>query len=399
VKWTNKGHEFDEPGQYLKNISKIYVFGAGHHGEQFYRHLEWLGIENDFDINYVDSNPAKQNSLFMGRRVIPPVRLKAEFCGGSVLIIAAEQNVMEEILGTLDHGTVEIGRNCFTTCWVNAKAPLTGRVFFPVLMLYRYGKLYTDMAAHIPTSRCNLRCRHCLNFIPSFREPKDSPLDVAVSEADAYFSKVDFCALYNINGGEVFLMPHLHEIINYIGDKYRDRIYELLLITNGTVTPPPVLVDAVKANNVRVKVDDYRDAVPSISERYNKVIDVLSRAGVNYYVHKTDTWINLLDNAVKLAGDGDCRARNSACAIPYRHLKGTRLAHCDWNSFAADAGVYADNDSDYIDILAASKAELMEFQIGFTEKGYVTMCRECNGHLTINKNFVPAAEQVSAGEA
>jgi len=67
MKWNNKEHELDAIGEYLRGIETIYLWGAGGVGKRYFNRFPWLGIENDFEIIFVDSNPAKQGIEYYGK--------------------------------------------------------------------------------------------------------------------------------------------------------------------------------------------------------------------------------------------------------------------------------------------------------------------------------------------
>jgi organic radical activating enzyme len=396
MKWTNRGHEFDELGAYLCNLQKIYIWGAGEAGKHFYNQLLWLGIVDDYDIEFVDSNTCKQNTYYCDKIIISPEKLLNDFTDGGESVIVITTSAKSIINSISSVNNIRLKYNCFTSCWTNnGKAPQTGKLLLPILMMYKYGKLYTDMVAHICTHRCNLRCKHCLNFITYFKNSSDDTLETIKNEANIYFSKVDFVSLYHINGGEVFLMPHIHEIVDYIGSNYRKRIFELLLTTNGTIPPTDKLLDSIKRNDATLWIDDYRETIPAIRVKYNKTIAKVKEAGIRYSEIKVDHWLDLKpknDNFF-ITDENACITRYIQCANPFRRLRGGNLVACVWHSCAVAAGIENYSSGDFLDISSVMKKEIMEFQFGFTEKGYVEMCKNCAGFLPINKNFIPVAQQ------
>ena len=43
MKWTNKGHQFDEIGKMLQNKRIFYIYGAGENGKHVLEHIKFLG--------------------------------------------------------------------------------------------------------------------------------------------------------------------------------------------------------------------------------------------------------------------------------------------------------------------------------------------------------------------
>ena len=41
-----------------------------------------------------------------------------------------------------------------------------------------------------------------------------------------------------------------------------------------------------------------------------------------------------------------------------------------------------------------NKRTLMQFDLGYNQKGYLDFCNYCNGYERVNKNFIKAAKQI-----
>ena len=88
------------------------------------------------------------------------------------------------------------------------------------------------------TSRCTLKCKHCNLFIGHVPEQFDIDLNRLKNNFNIFFESVDFVYEYTLLGGEPFLHKNIGEIILYLGDKYRDKIGQINLISNGTIVYP-----------------------------------------------------------------------------------------------------------------------------------------------------------------
>lgn len=60
---------------------------------------------------------------------------------------------------------------------------------------------------------------------------------------------------------------------------------------------------------------------------------------------------------------------------------------------AINLGYIHDESNNSFDLRNCRSSELVEFQAGYTEKGYFDMCKTCNGYIPINRNFVKAGYQ------
>ena len=48
---------------------------------------------------------------------------------------------------------------------------------------------------------CNLRCKHCLAFIPYYKDPRNMEYREAVLQLKMYFTVVDSVELFTVTGG------------------------------------------------------------------------------------------------------------------------------------------------------------------------------------------------------
>jgi hypothetical protein len=48
---------------------------------------------------------------------------------------------------------------------------------------------------------------------------------------------------------------------------------------------------------------------------------------------------------------------------------------------------------DYHDA-SVTKEVIVEWHMGYQDKGYLEICDHCNGWVTTNRNFIPVAEQI-----
>jgi hypothetical protein len=68
-----------------------------------------------------------------------------------------------------------------------------------------------------------------------------------------------------------------------------------------------------------------------------------------------------------------------SCTAPFRGLNNGKFYYCHLNTSAVLTGLFPLNENDYVDMKSISTDELLKFDLGFTDLGYVTMCDNCNG--------------------
>ena len=66
-------------------------------------------------------------------------------------------------------------------------------------------------------------------------------------------------------------------------------------------------------------------------------------------------------------------------------MRNGRVYYCNFSSFAVTAGIIQDNPANYYDLNSTvNKKELTEFLLGYSELGYDTFCKLCNGISAAN---------------
>jgi hypothetical protein len=223
-------------------------------------------------------------------------------------------------------------------------------------------------------------------------------LEQVERDVDTFFNAVDYIMLFHISGGEPFLYPHLKELITYIGENYREKIHYLQTVTNGTVVLKDDILEVLAKYRAGVTVDDYRDAVPELTESFGKVVDRLEKYGIRYEINKADQWIDLAPETTDHSDWSEQRLIEhfESCNEPWQELRDGKLYSCNYASYAAIAGLAEESEEEVFHLDTFTKdrrKELMEFRLGYNEKGYVNFCKNCAGFVDINPNLVEPAKQ------
>jgi hypothetical protein len=379
MKWVNKGHEFDELGATLQKLNAIYLFGAGMNGKTAYKkYCDKINIRG-----FIDNDPDKQGGNLCRLEVLAPAAVKP--ADDEAIVISAQPS----LIGVMTEQMRNMGYegNVF---------PM--QTFFPVLDMYKFMEVCLTSVSFLPTTACNLKCKHCLNFSPFIERHITRPIEQLKLDLDFLFSRIDTLLLLHISGGEPFIYPRLPELIDYIVQNFNSKLGLLEMTTNGTIIPSERLFKAMRDGNVYLTVDDYNDAVPLYREKHGKLLEKLNTYGISYRILKANSWIDLAppgtDNSL-LSDEQLCDYFN-ACAVPWQEYRDGKLWLCNYAAYADVAGKQEAQSNDYFDLAgltADNKYELVEFRLGYSEKGYARFCRHCLGYNT-NPKTVPVAEQL-----
>ena len=383
MKWNNRGHEYDDMYKNICAKEGFYLFGAGDYGTQF------LNIfKNEIKIlGYIDNNPAKQGKIVNGIECYSLEKIKLESNQGIIVTMSQIARV-QPVAQLQDKG------------YVNQKDYFIIEEFISVYNVYKYDKVYFSAISFLPSTACNLNCRHCLNFNPFAKQFYIREWDDLVRDVDLFFSCVDHIMLFHVSGGEPMIYKHTADLIEYIDKNYGDRIDTLRTVTNGTVVPKEETLEKLSKCNVEVTVDDYRDAVPKFKEKFERTLAKFDEYGIKYYLNKVDSWIDLAPERTDYSNltEEQLIQHRDDCNQSWQELRDGKLYSCNYAAYATVAGIAGDQDLEETfnlkEFTADKKKELVEFRLGYTTKGYSNFCKKCRGFTKYNTDEVKPATQV-----
>lgn len=394
MRWTNKGSEFDNIGEKIvdcfNNRENIFIYGAGNLGGQVPEAIKPLKLLKGF----IDSDIKKQEKIYLGYKVHSPEEFfKYQNPDKCTVIIAASVQNTPAILEKLSiNGYVE-GVNCF-------KHQEFIDYYLPILFTYKYNKAFLNTNTIMITELCSLKCKDCSLLIPYIKSPTHRNLSVLKKDIDLYFSKIDFTYRWTLTGGEPLLYPNLKEIIEYVGINYSEQIGTFQLFTNGTVLPPQDILDVLKKYKVSVTISDYSDQLARIENKISQFENYLKNYNIRYIrQNSADKWVDYGFAHVNRTdhSEADMIKFFDYCKTPCRGYKNGLLFYCI-NAHMLNKIHFNDDSIDgYINLnncLSSYKKDILEFNLGYNDRGYLHACRKCNGYVAINKNFIQAAIQL-----
>ena len=388
MKWTNRGHELDDLGIEYAKIANLYIWGAGKGGKECIDFLRWLKVDNNFVIKYVDSNCEKQGTEYCGINVIAPEDLFAEYNDNSVIV-----STIGEVSSLLAK------KNMRYFNWVHEHTGNKNFVqnFLCVWFLYKCGKLLSHWTSFNITLKCNLNCKGCLNHNEYIHNVYDIASEKYKEHFSVLFSKFDYLYSFHLCGGEPQLYKELPQLLRYLNENYRDRIFDFFMITNGTIVPSDEVIAALKESRCRIIVDDYSENASLCAKRLPLVLKKLKEYDISYVRNKPSSWFDLdFDNTDNSALNEDEMIKwRDSCNTFLNYVADCRIYSCCFEQYAMVAGVV--EEAEYIDIRSTSKKELLEYRLGYTPKGYVNFCRRCRG-IGANMKTMPPAVQVPKKE-
>lgn len=388
MKWNKRGRELDKRAETIvkefADRKQIVLFGAGQRGAELRKILEHYGIFGGF----IDNDPVKQENGYEGAKVYSLESFHERRITSWIAITASDSNV-GVIAGQLENA----GYKRESDFWHYEEFI---KDIFPILSFYFFQKLFVYLAQISVTERCTLHCKKCAHACHKVAMTADDmKLDMAKESADFFFRHVDVVNEFVLIGGEPFLYADLGELIDYIGRNYREKILTFAITTNGTILPSDEIVELCKRHRVTVRVSDYSDTIPKLQPRYDLLYDKLSEVEViAWKTKKEDCWfdygfeeVDRGGNVCQLVGAFD------RCRTDCREIRGSRYYYCVMARTVPENMGWSIGAEDYLELKdLQDKKILFEYQQGFSEKGYVDLCRHCRG-AEAPQFLIPAAEQ------
>lgn len=384
MKWKNKGHEYDEMYKNIEGKKRFYLFGAGDYGCQF-----MSMFKNEITIvGYIDNCHDKIGKIINGIRcyALDDIRLEDD---EAIILTMSQIARVKPIEQLCESGKIR-----------NVDYFLLEE-FISVYNVYKYNKVYLSSISFLPSTVCNLNCKHCLNFNPYTKQFYVREWDQLIKDVDTFFSCVDYIMLFHVSGGEPLLYKHTADLIEYIDKNYGHKIGTLRTVTNGTVVPKDDVLEKLSRCNVEITVDDYREEVPRFNDRFDQLIEKLEEYNIKYYINKAEVWIDLAPDTTDYSNwsDEELIQHRDSCSQSWEELRAGKLYSCNYAAYATVAGIAGEQDYEETynleEFTDDRKKELIEFRLGYTEKGYTNFCKKCRGFTSENTMEMKPALQTN----
>lgn len=323
-----------------------YLWGAGNVGKRALAYLAPLGILDGI----IDNSPAKQGQHIYGLEVYGYEKIKSLLRASGVIIAHFEPVKTEELLARDSIRSWRLAE--FIPMWFQAQKHqnAVGFLDFPI------------------TTRCSLNCRDCMQYIP-YRKKKDIPLESLKRDLDSLFWHISFVGEMSIIGGEPFLHEQLPELLEYIGDHYRNQIGSLVITTNGTIVPEDWVLDICSRIGVFISISDYSKTLQKLEGKIENLEFAAQEAGISIE-RKRWSWT--------VPGRFDAVNDNVDCTMSHMQLMAGKLWRCTLMAAGSAAGFCSTSDKyDYFDLLQGKVGAIQEFLTIDTLAKKTTQCGKC----------------------
>jgi organic radical activating enzyme len=380
MSWKNQGHVFDEVGYLLKDKKNLYIYGVGDYTAELVRVIDYIKGWTKWNVCMVDRDVNKQKEQPYGYPVISPEEFFNAKKEDYFIVIGTFGNGADEIHGIIDENLGENALTFYAFDFIHT--------YLSVYFLYKHNMVFFAAQNMLPSTVCNLNCRDCLNFTPYIQQHHIETVEQLKKDANLFFNAVDLVYRFNLSGGEPLLYKNLIEVIQYIGENYRDRIIQFELVTNGTLVPSDELCEVLDKYKIQVTLDDYRKSIEH--EQYEKCLQKLRKYNnIEVVENCVDKWFRMYipeidENRRETKEELICKY--NSCKVPFSALWHGKISSCTYMTFAYKAGLCEWDETASYDLEnydETKKKELVEFRLRQCENGYVEFCKKCGGWCTI----------------
>jgi organic radical activating enzyme len=395
MKYNPNLHNFEKFIQEWDTETEYVLFGASKECVQFIRSVDYLLGNNVLKIKYIVDHDVKDESTILNVNEI------SSFYHQSKNLVNTRENLKLVHIDNFE----PTGENVIITSdeyrqyykeyldKLNVKYTWYKNIasIWPFIHKQKVHIFQTDV---LVTEKCNLACSFCNMFIPHYELPKHRDTQTILNDIDLYFNLVDYVSIFHLVGGEPFLHPNIKDVIEYILEKYSDKIDKFIITTNGTVLPKEEILEVLKNNNVILSVSNYSNKLEKLKSKVDRVLGTYQEKNINHYVRNNIEWYDFGDLRIKNnMSEEELINHFDSCTAPFRGLNDGKFYYCHLNTSAVLTKLFSPNENDYVNLSEVYPKDLIKFDLGFTELGYITFCDNCNGCNTGIKIPVTYKEQ------
>lgn len=273
-------------------------------------------------------------------------------------------------------------------CNIQNKVKCFVKAVINSLKIFNYKHGYYEYLEIPITTKCSLRCKHCSNLIPCYKNQSDYDIDILIKSIKRFLECINNIVYIRVLGGEPFLSENLYRVVRLLLKS--DKIQRIEVVTNGTIIPTDKkIIKILRNKRVIVCISQY----PMIN--YNKLANFLAKNGIQYRIDKMSFWMDYGDTKKRNKDRKELINQFAKCSSVCKSLVNGQLHLCPRSSHGTDLGIIKDNEDDYLDLLDKSLS-ISEKRLKLNkllEKKYIRACDYCDFGTKKSKK-IPVAQQL-----
>lgn len=258
-------------------------------------------------------------------------------------------------------------------------------------------KIISDGGLVIPniafeiTTKCTLRCKHCVEYVPWI--PKiDADVSTVIEQTKKILDVVDYILYYQVTTGECLLYPELDKLLEFvIGEP---RIKRMLILTNGVVLPGPRIMELLTNEKFYIQMSDYNQPMQK------KNLENYQQAGVRIKFFEGQVWYDWAGDVSKIYSRNLNLRQLKVMYAKCRQGKSCPRIICDGKLYNCGVLRRFEQLGDYSSVRDGFELEKINDREVLREKlidnylvDYLEGCDYCD-HLSANTMWIPAGEQL-----
>lgn len=238
------------------------------------------------------------------------------------------------------------------------------------------------------TERCSLRCRDCNSLMQYFTAPCDLTVQEITTGFEAYLQYVDYVRRVILLGGEPFMHSNFAAVVKAFASY--QKIGAKIIITNGTIVPPPATLQAISSSGFRVRISNYG----AHSRNIEKLCLALQEYDIPYWIPEVGHWVDCC-HIVPAAGRTLSEAAKvfHSCQSYCHSIKGNIFSMCSFASHLGAVAPWAESPCNGVDLTAqdTNRETLQRF---LSSKDPIPACFFCSGlnNFDDSSNIPPAIQ-------
>ena len=238
------------------------------------------------------------------------------------------------------------------------------------------------------TERCSLRCRDCSNLMQYYDRPKNFEPETLLRWIKDFSSYFDEIFEVRIIGGEPFMHPKMGTLLSELLKLENIRVFTFY--TNGTIVPPPGLLEIMSTPRVGVSITDYG----RLSRNIDKMTQVFDERNIIYDIHKSGLWTKCSSiQQMNRSREDLVKTFENCCAKNLYTILDGKFFRCPFMANAMNLRAMPYITEDYVDIDSlGSKTEARKTLKSFMKKTYWAGCDYCLGRLFDSEEIEPAIQ-------
>lgn len=293
-----------------------------------------------------------------------------------------------------------LNRLCGVHRLLKRKPPIFQYIILYVWLTFQFimlKKIYIPQVEIVITTRCNLRCKDCSNYIPSIENEYqfDISFDEYKQNLDNLLINAKKLNSVLLIGGEPLLNKEIIKILDYTAQN--KKVESVYIITNGTILLSDELIKTLEKYRKKTYVwlSNYTSNTDLVKRlKTNEILQQLTENKINYIFFKKNKWVKPSPIKCYNRTREELTSVFTNCGNPAVSAAKGEVHICPRAATFRIRDLIQFSNNDFINMnRPVSKKDI----ISFYSKNDFEICNYCRG-LSNNPELITPAIQIKEGE-